>query len=268
MMSVVREGYVKRYSKSLLKGGWKDIYLMLYSDSTLLAFKRHGDGNPKVRICMRDVCKHFAYGEHAARNFRNLPPLSPGADISCILAIPERPNRHSKPHFFLMQNGQDMHEWMSAICSTIDQSARMGQEQNYFQPTPYNYGPQYGGACSTQPRGYGGPVSSGQYPSQQPVYQTYQGYPTHQPGYPQQQSYGYQQPVQGHSQGHHKKGGGFPGGKAGKIAAGLLGGAALGYGAKKMLGGFGKFGMGRSGSWSSFDSFGSGGSCGSFGSFD
>jgi hypothetical protein len=52
------------------------------------------------------------------------------------------------------------------------------------------------------------------------------------------------------------------------VLAGLLGGAALGYGAKKMLGGFGKFGMGRSGSWSSFDSFGSGGSCGSFGSFD
>jgi hypothetical protein len=32
----------------------------------------------------------------------------------------------------------------------------MGQEQNYFQPTSYNYGPQYGGACPTQPRGYGG----------------------------------------------------------------------------------------------------------------
>ena len=52
------------------------------------------------------------------------------------------------------------------------------------------------------------------------------------------------------------------------VFSGVLGGAALGYGAKKMLGGFGKFGMGRSGSWSSFDSFGSGGSCGSFGSFD
>ena len=54
---------------------------------------------------------------------------------------------------------------------------------------------------------------------------------------------------------------------------GLIGGAALGYGASRMMGGgfggpFGGFGLGRHGSWSSLSSFGSCGSFGSFGSFD
>ena len=55
------------------------------------------------------------------------------------------------------------------------------------------------------------------------------------------------------------------------IITGLIGGAALGYGASRMMGGFGHFGgfgMGRCGSWSSLSSFGSCGSFGSFGSFD
>ena len=57
------------------------------------------------------------------------------------------------------------------------------------------------------------------------------------------------------------------------LSVGLIGGAALGYGASRMMGGgpFGGFGMGRMGSWSSMSSFGSHGSfgsCGSFGSFD
>lgn len=47
---------------------------------------------------------------------------------------------------------------------------------------------------------------------------------------------------------------------------GLLGGAALGYGASKILGhGFGGWGLGRHGSWGSISSYGS---AGSFGSFD
>lgn len=50
---------------------------------------------------------------------------------------------------------------------------------------------------------------------------------------------------------------------------GLLGGAALGYGATKMIGhGFGGWGLGHHGSWGSMSSFGSSGSFGSIGSFD
>ena len=56
------------------------------------------------------------------------------------------------------------------------------------------------------------------------------------------------------------------------LYAGLIGGAALGYGASRVMGhGFGGpfgWGMGRHGSWSSLSSFGSVGSFGSFGSFD
>lgn len=51
--------------------------------------------------------------------------------------------------------------------------------------------------------------------------------------------------------------------------AGLIGGAALGYGMSRMMGGgLGMMGWGMRGSWSSLSSFGSVGSFGSFGSFD
>lgn len=53
------------------------------------------------------------------------------------------------------------------------------------------------------------------------------------------------------------------------VFAGVIGGAALGYGASRMMGhGFGGpfgWGLGHHGSWSSLSSFGS---VGSFGSFD
>ncbi|KAK6185328.1 hypothetical protein SNE40_007586 [Patella caerulea] len=141
-----------------------------------------------------------------------------------------------------------------------------------YAPPPQGYGP--------PPHGYAQPPQGyQQYPQQQ--YQGYpqQGYP--QQGYPQQGYYqqqqpgGYQQqPQVVYVQGKDKKSKGILGGGKAGTAAALVGGAALGYGASRMVGGmfspfggYGGFGFGRHGSWSSFSSMGSFGSCGSFGSW-
>ncbi|RUS72826.1 hypothetical protein EGW08_019419 [Elysia chlorotica] len=103
----------------------------------------------------------------------------------------------------------------------------------------------------------------------QQQYYPQQQYYSQQPGYPlQAQGYQYQQsPQVMYTQGKHKKnkGGGMLGGSTGQMAAGLAGGALLGYGASRMMGG--GWGLGHWGSWSSIGSFGSCGSFGSFGSF-
>ena len=56
----------------------------------------------------QDVCKHFAFGDHVGKNFKEMPQLPPGASMSCVLAIPEKPNHKAKPHYFLMNNEQQL----------------------------------------------------------------------------------------------------------------------------------------------------------------
>lgn len=330
-MSVVKEGYIKRHSKNLFSGGWGDVWVRLYSDSYFLAFKKKGDREPKAKIFMKDVCKHFAFGEHALKNFPNMPELPAGASVSNVLAVPEKPSHKAKPHYFLCNNEQELHEWMTAICSTLPPrpqnkpinetitatssqpvSAGYPTQPQGYAPPPAGYsqgppapppayapgpgmpqpgigfasmgGPPPGGAPYPQ-QAY--PQQPGPYPQQPGPYpqQAYAGYPQQQYGpppgqygyqQPPPQQYGYQQPGYAPQQNvvyvkDKKKGGGILGSNSGKMAAGLIGGAALGYGASRMFHspfGFGGFGMGRCGSWSSLSSFGSCGSFGSFGSFD
>lgn len=179
---------------------------------------------------------------------------------------------------------------MNAICKTLPPppSPQQQPQQSSYAPPPYNPGAPAPGAIGFDgvsgghqgPAPYPqGPPPQGYYPPGPPPQGYYQQ--PFQPQY-QQQPYGYA------SQQEHRKGKGILGGlgnllggkgggggggilssNKGKAAAGLLGGAALGYGASKMIGhGFGGWGLGRHGSWGSMSSFGSSGSFGSIGSFD
>ena len=40
-------------SENLFSGGWGDVWVVLYSDSYLLAFKKKGDREPKAKIFMK-----------------------------------------------------------------------------------------------------------------------------------------------------------------------------------------------------------------------
>lgn len=41
------------FPESMFSGGWNEVYLKLYSDSNLLAYKKQGDRDPKVQILMK-----------------------------------------------------------------------------------------------------------------------------------------------------------------------------------------------------------------------
>lgn len=282
-MSVVKSGYVKRHSKSLFHGGWKDTWVELFDNSDLCLHKHQHDSELKARIHLRDVCKRFAYGQYT-NGFPDRPDLPDGASIDSLLAIPTRNNSKCKVFWLLCHDPNELHEWMNAICKTLPPPPSP-QEQPSNPPPSYNAGAPGGiGFDGVSGGYYGGPAPHPQQPGPYPPGPPPQGYPQ-QPyqQYPQyqQQPYGQPQQQQHHEKGgilgglggilggkggHGGHGGGILGSKAGKVAAGLAGGAALGYGAKKMLGH--GWGMGSFGSWGSMSSFGSAGSFGSIGSFD
>lgn len=340
MTQIVKSGYLKRYSKSMFSGGWQTVWVILYSDSNLVIYKRQGDNEVKGKVHMKDVSKRFAFGNYTD-GMEGRPQVPSGTSYSQMLAVPTRNNSKAKIYWFLAASDAELHEWMTAICSTLPpppQQHRQQQPQQQQAPIQAQTAPQTHAGYPPQPQpGYGGPAPppytpapaaggigfdglAGGYPQVpqpggtpypqapypgQPVPYPQAGYAPPPPqqyapppqGYPQQQyqpypqqgyapqpAYGYQQqPGYAHppqqqpqvvyvQQGGKKKSGGL-GGLGGsnttKLAAGLIGGAALGYGASRMMGGgFGGWGFGRHGSWSSLSSFGSCGSFGSFGSFD
>ena len=341
MNSIVKSGHLKRHSKSFLSGGWNNVWVVLYQDSSLCVYKRQGDYEIKAKAFMKEVSKHFAYGDFT-EGMLDRPDLPAGHTSKELLAIPVKPSHKSKVLWFLCRDESELHEWMNAICSTLPKPSsgqQPPQQQHIPQqtsaplssaPPPYAaqtgtspypaMGPAPGGPAPLGFDSFSGPTPGGYagYPQQpaapqqrynipqqafpaapQQAYPQQGGYPTQsyaappprQAAYPQMYAqpppqgysqpppgaYGYQQqPVYYQQQQpvvqHHKKNKGL-GGNTGKMAAGLIGGAALGYGASRMMGGgfggpFGGFGLGRHGSWSSLSSFGSCGSFGSFGSFD
>ncbi|BFZ19842.1 hypothetical protein BsWGS_22881 [Bradybaena similaris] len=336
MSDIVKCGYIKRFSKSFLSGGWNQSFLELHRDSQLNVYKKQGDSKCQGSIFLKDVCKYFAYGQFT-NGMPDRPELPSGASYDCIMGIPQKPSSKAKIHWFLFSSVNELNDWMAAICSTlppppqrIDPQQQQQQQpavssappmsqappgnygppppgpglgfeglalggpapppyspapNQYRPPSPYPQGPHY----SPQHQPYGQPAGTYGPPPQAPYPQQAYG-PAPTQGYPQQQYYQqpgvaypgqvhYRTPVQAGYQGYPQQGyvqqqpivikqkskKGFLGSNAGKMAAGLAGGALLGYGASRMIGG--GWGVGRWGSWSSLSSCGSFGSVGSFGSF-
>nr|XP_022335792.1 pleckstrin homology domain-containing family B member 2-like isoform X2 [Crassostrea virginica] len=277
-MSVVKSGYLKRHSKSLFHGGWRDTWVVLYDNSDLCLHKHQHDSDLKARIHLKDVCKRFAYGQYT-NGFPGQPDLPEGYTYDSVLAIPSRNNSKCKVFWLLCHDPNELGEWMQAICKTLPPPPNPQQQQQQQQPPPQQ-AVNAGGGYQGGPGPY--PPNPGPYPPGPPPQGYYQQ--PYQPQYQQQPPYGYAPQQQQHKDkgilgglgglfggksGGGGGGGGILSGNKGKAAAGLLGGAALGYGATKMIGhGFGGWGLGHHGSWGSMSSFGSSGSFGSIGSFD
>ncbi|XP_059171137.1 uncharacterized protein LOC131952473 isoform X2 [Physella acuta] len=118
MGDIVKSGYIKRYSKSFLSGGWNNSFLQLHRDSTLNVYKKQGESKCQGSIYMKDVCKYFAYGEFTS-GMPDRPDLPPGGSYDCIMGIPQKPSSKAKIHWFLFSTTKELHDWMNAICSVL-----------------------------------------------------------------------------------------------------------------------------------------------------
>ncbi|XP_041375323.1 calcium-binding protein P-like [Gigantopelta aegis] len=228
MAEVVKSGYLKRFSKGILDGGWNNVWVVLHKDSNLVIYKKQGDTSPKGHVLMKEVCKHFAYGTYTD-GMPERPELPKGGSIDNVLAIPSKPSSKAKIHWFYCPSQDDLHAWMSAICSTlpppkvqtqpqaqpptsvpVSQPIQVEKSTNVSSLPPYPGGPPQpvpGGIgftgfeatlppVSSQPN-YAAPpaypAQPGYAPPQQPYPQAYAQYPPppqyNQQAYPQQQYY-------------------------------------------------------------------------------
>ncbi|KAI8746481.1 leucine-rich repeat extensin protein 3, partial [Biomphalaria glabrata] len=189
MGDIVKSGYVKRFSKSFLNGGWNKSFLELHRDSTLNVYKKQGDSKCQGSIFMKDVCKYFAYGEFTA-GMPDRPELPSGATYDCIMGIPQKPSSKAKIHWFLFSSTNELHEWMRAICSVLPPPPQKDNEPQHVQhqqqpaasaPPPPSAGPPLGfeNLSLGAPPSYATPPSPQYRPPSSP----------HQPHYPQQQYY-------------------------------------------------------------------------------
>ncbi|GFN93036.1 pleckstrin homology domain-containing family b member 2-like [Plakobranchus ocellatus] len=169
MADIVKSGYIKRFSKSFLNGGWNKSFLELHRDSTLCVYKKQGDSNCQGSIFMKDVCKCFAYGEYTS-GMPGRPEPPSGTSYDRIMGIPQKAHKNAKIHWFLFSSTDELHSWMKAICSVLppppqsQHSQQQQQQQQHHMPPqapPYNHPPAPGYATAPPPAGYASPPTGG-----------------------------------------------------------------------------------------------------------
>ncbi|XP_005093555.1 trithorax group protein osa isoform X2 [Aplysia californica] len=160
MGDIVKCGYVKRYSKSILNGGWNNSFLQLHRDSTLNVYKKQGDSKVQGSIFVKEVCKYFAYGEYTS-GMPDRPEVPSGASYDWIMGIPQKPSSKAKIHWFLFSSSNELHEWMTAICGTLPPPPH--KEATAEQAQPVKSAPPPPGPPAGPPAGHYAPPA-GQYP--------------------------------------------------------------------------------------------------------
>ncbi|GAB1601855.1 calcium-binding protein P-like, partial [Argonauta hians] len=230
MADVVKSGWIQRYSKSFLDGGWRKVWVVLHSDSVMMWYKKQTDSESKGQILLKEVCKWFSVGQYT-NGMSDQPDLPDGGKLEHVLAIPVKPSSRAKVIWFLFSSDNELNEWMNAIVGVLPPAPRKSHQSAAAVSAPYptvqptaattvsagapypvatappSYAP---GAPPSAPPAYGTPGYPQQvaaYPRQAAPYpQQAAGYPQQQaayPGYPQQrpaypqQAYYPQQPAYG-----------------------------------------------------------------------
>ena len=106
------------HSSGLLGSSWKEVMLVLYTDS-LLAWYDPGD---KARGCAVSGVRVssspdlVAAGQFTAR-IPSRPSLPAKVGLDQVMAVGRRPG--NKVHWFVTRSEKEVQEWMSAIATTL-----------------------------------------------------------------------------------------------------------------------------------------------------
>ncbi|XP_052831220.1 calcium-binding protein P isoform X2 [Octopus bimaculoides] len=181
MADVVKSGWIQRYSKSFLDGGWRKVWVVLHNNSVLKWYKKQTDSDSKGDILLKEVCKWFSVGQYT-NGMPDQPDLPAGAKLEHLLAIPVKPSSRAKIIWFLFTNDNELNEWMNAIVSVLPPAPRKSQ-----QPKAAAVSAPYPTVQATQANTV---MAGARYamPSAPPA-NAPSPYSTHAPSYPQQASY-------------------------------------------------------------------------------
>jgi len=180
MSRQIKEGYVQWYKKRWFGKDWREVYMVLHEDSTLMWYSEKEDSSPLGGIILKDSPEMIAVGQFTAQ-IPDRPEFPQGTDIRSCMAFGSR----SKPtvQWFVFRNEPSMVEWLKSMGTTLPpppQPPDQQQTDGTSQPAQ-PYLPQQGGA----PPAPSAPPQ-GQYRGPPPAYSQNQGYQQRPQGYPQQ----------------------------------------------------------------------------------
>ena len=106
------------HSSGLLGSSWKEVMLVLYTDS-LLAWYDPGDkarGSAVSGVRVSSSPDLVAAGQFTAR-IPSRPSLPAKVGLDQVMAVGRRPG--NKVHWFVTRSEKEVQEWMSAIATTL-----------------------------------------------------------------------------------------------------------------------------------------------------
>ncbi|XP_059096373.1 uncharacterized protein LOC131890933 [Tigriopus californicus] len=118
MIKQLKCGYLLHYKKKLFGKAWREEFVVLYEDSSVIWFRDRDRLDPEGGVFLRDAPELLAAGQWVSR-VPVKPELPSGCDIKLAIAMGSR--HRDKIQWFLCKSEAELVEWMSAINKTLPQ---------------------------------------------------------------------------------------------------------------------------------------------------
>jgi len=112
----VKSGYLLHYKKRLFGKDWREMFVVLYEDSSLVWFRDRGAKRAEGSLRLLDSPDLIAAGQFVCR-VPSAPTLPPGCCNNLAIAISN--SISSKAQWFLTNSQLELIDWMKAINSTL-----------------------------------------------------------------------------------------------------------------------------------------------------
>lgn len=112
----MKSGPMLRYKRRIFGKDWREEYVVLYDNSTLVWLKEKDKQEPEGLLILKDAPELMACGQYTVR-VPNRPDLPDGYNVSQLLAFGSR--KRQEVHWFLCKSEENALEWMTAISNTL-----------------------------------------------------------------------------------------------------------------------------------------------------
>ncbi|XP_076360183.1 uncharacterized protein LOC143252221 [Tachypleus tridentatus] len=116
MATQLKSGYMLKYKKRIFGKDWREEYVVLFSDSTLMWFKDKGKMEPEGSVIIKNAPDLMAYGHFTARVPKK-PILPNGFKTSQLIAFGTR--EKDTVYWFLCESEENVMSWMAIISNVL-----------------------------------------------------------------------------------------------------------------------------------------------------
>ena len=116
MIKQIKSGYLLHHKKRLFGKAWREEFVVLYEDSSVIWFRDRDRLDPEGGLFLKDAPEMLAAGQWVSR-VPNKPEMPNGCDLKLSIAMGSR--HREKIHWFLCKSEAELVDWMSAISKTL-----------------------------------------------------------------------------------------------------------------------------------------------------